>query len=470
LFQLEILSGREAVTERQAVALEDLTTLVDNGQRQQLRLLLNEEHPADLAEYFAEMDPAHRLSCFRLLDLDHASEVLAELDSEMQTELLTSLGDIGVIPIISRMSPDDAVDLLAELPSEKASAIIDQMTDSEAKADLESLMKFEQDTAGGIMSTDYLSLFSRMTVGDALVQLREMFSDVEEDIYDVYVVDESNTLVGRVTVKELFTADPLSSVDSVMDEDVIKVTTSTDQEEAAEQLGHYDLLTLPVVDEEGKLVGIITADDVIDVLKEEATEDIYQSSGIAPAGEPSEMFGYSVRKAFAARLPWLIVTLTIEAGSVGVITHFDHVIQQTVAAASFMPLLSGVTGSVATQSTCIIIRGTSSRAGLNAKLIFRNLFHELKVGLLLALCCGTFTYVISYLFHASRTELCVVVAMSLMLTMTVGVLIGTIMPMMFQKIGIDPAHASGPFITSILDVSTMTIYLSIVHTLLKHLV
>ena len=457
------------MTEKQAVALEELTALVDSGERQKLRLLLNDEHPADLAEYFREMDPPHRLSCFRLLDLDNASAVLAELEPENQCELLTSLGDIGVVPIIARMSPDDAADVLSELLPEKATEIIEQMSDVEAKADLRQLLTFKEDTAGGIMSTDYLSLFARMTVGEALVKLREMYEDVEEDIYDIYVVDENEKLVGRVTVKELLMVEPRAQVESVMDEDVQRVKTYTDQEEAAEIVGRYDLLTLPVVDEEDKLCGIITADDVIDVLKEEAIEDIYQSSGIS-TGDPSEALTYNVSKAFTARLPWLLATLAIETGSATVITHYDSVIQQTVAAASFMPLLSGVTGSVATQSTCIVIRGTSNRSQLNLKLILRNIWHELKVGVLLGLFCGVFTYFISLLVHSSRQELGLVVAISLVITMTFGVMVGTTMPMVFQKLGIDPAHASGPFITSILDVSTMTIYLTIVHYFLSHLI
>lgn len=451
------------------VALEELTALVDNGQRQKLRLLLNDEHPADLAEYFYEMDPAYRLSCFRLLDLDNASAVLAELEPESQCDLLSDLGDIGVVPIIARMSPDDAADVLSELPPEKATEIIEQITDVEAKADLKQLLTFKEDTAGGIMSTDYLSLFSRMTAAEALIKLREMYEDVEEDIYDIYVVNEEEKLVGRVTVKELLLVEPRAQVESVMDTDVHRVKTQTDQEEAAEIVGRYDLLTLPVVDDQEKLCGIITADDVIDVLKEEAIEDIYQSSGISTS-DPSEALTFNVSKAFTARLPWLLATLAIETGAAAVITNYDTVIQQTVAAASFMPLLSGVTGSVATQSTCIVIRGTSNRSQLNLKLILRNIWHELKVGFLLAIFCGVFTFFISLLVHSSRQELGLIVGFSLVVTMTFGVLIGTTIPMIFQKLGMDPAHASGPLITSVLDVSTMTIYLTIVHLFLSHLV
>jgi magnesium transporter len=308
-----------------------------------------------------------------------------------------------------------------------------------------------------------------MAVEEALTYLREKYEDLEEEIYDVYVVDEQEHLVGRVTLRELLTAEPEALVESIMDDNVIKVTTTTDQEQAAERLGRYDLLSIPVVDERGVLRGIITADDVFDVLHEEATEDIYQSSGINTGAEDSELLGHSVRSAFAARLPWLMVTLMIESGSASVIKHFDFVIQQTVAAASFMPLLSGVTGSVATQSTCIIIRsGTPGQ--VDWKSAKRNLFHEIKVGMLLGLTCGIFTSVISVVLHNTKSSLGLVVGCSLFLTMTAGVTIGTLMPMLFQKLGVDPAHASGPFITSILDVCTMSIYLSIVYTFLEHLI
>lgn len=455
------------MTEVQALAPDELTKLVDNGERQQLRMLLNEQHPADLAESFSEMDAMHRLSCFRLLDLDNASAVLTELEPDSQRELLHDLGEIGVVPIISRMSPDDAVDLLAELPRERAKAIILQMTDIEQAEDIQELMTFPDDSAGGIMSTDYLALDAKMTVEQALAYLREKYELLEEEIYDVYVVDERELLVGHVTLKELFTADPEGLVEGVMDDNVIKVSTLTDQEDAAEKLSRYDLLTLPVVDTQGRLRGIITSDDVIDVLQEEADEDIYQSSGInAPGAEQGEVLTYNVSRAFQARLPWLLVTLLIESGSATVITHFDDVIRQTIAAASFMPLLSGVTGSVATQSTCIILRG-SGLSSVTMKVFRRNLLHEAKVGMMLGLTCGLMTGLVGSLFNQDQHNLGLVVGISLFVTMTVGVLIGTSMPFLFEKLGVEPAHASGPFITSILDVCTMSIYLSIVHTCLK---
>jgi magnesium transporter len=452
------------VVEATAIAFQQITDLVDNGQRQQLRMLLNDQHAADLAEWLSEMDAEHRVSCFRLLDLDHASAVLAEMELDTQREVLTSLGDIGVVPIISRMQPDDAVDLLAELPREKARAIILQMTDLEAAEDIQELMTFKDDSAGGIMSTDYLALNAKMKVEEALIYLREKYEHLEEEIYDVYVVNEEEILVGRVTLRELITASTEALVESIMDDNVIKCSTSTDQEHAAEKLSRYDLLTLPVVDERGRLRGIITSDDAIDVLEEEATEDIYQSSGIS-SGEDSEVLTYDVNKAFRARLPWLLITLLIESGSASVITHFDDVIRQTITAASFMPLLSGVTGSVATQSTCIIIRGTT-RATVNWKIVSRTLLHEIKVGMLLGMTCGLVTGLVGYFFHQSHHNLGLVVGLSLFVTMTVGVLIGTAMPLIFQRLGVEPAHASGPFITSILDVCTMTIYLTIVHTFL----
>lgn len=455
------------MTEKERLAVSDLEALVESGQRQKLRMVLNEEHPADLADWLSDMDHENRLSCFRLLDLDNASAVLAELDTDAQRDLLRQLGDISIVPIVTHMSPDDAVDLLSELAPEKAKAIISQMTDIEAAEDIEELLAFKEDSAGGIMSTDYLALNSKMTVEQALSYLRETYAELEEEIYDVYVVDEDERLVGRVTLKELITAAPEGLVENIMDEDVIKVTTSTDQEEAAERLGRYDLLSLPVVDDGGKLRGIITADDVFDVLQEEATEDIYQSSGInTPADEDTESLSTSVKSAFSARLPWLLVTLGIETGSASVITHYDHIIQQTVAAASFMPLLSGVTGGVATQSTCIVIRSTG-RGELKWKFVFRNLWHEMRVGMLLGICCGLFTTAVTFLFHGMNQNLGLVVGASLFITMTVGVTVGTIMPMIFEKMGIEPAHASGPFITSILDVSTMTIYLTIVHFFLS---
>jgi magnesium transporter len=320
------------------------------------------------------------------------------------------------------------------------------------------------------MSTDYLAVKSTMTVDEALASLKADYEEIEEDVYDVYVIDSQERLVGRVTIKELLTAPQEARVENIMDTNVIKVSTSTDQEEAAEKLSRYDLLFLPVVDKEDKLRGIITADDVIDVIKEEATEDIYQSSGISTArAETGETITYSVPLAFRARLPWLMVTVLIECGSSMVINHFSVVLKQTIAAASFMPPLSAVTGSVAVQSTCIVIR--SAAAGHTSwKLAWRSLRHEIKVGIMLGAVCGLVTTLFCWLFNSHNSTLGLVVGLSLFLTMMIGILLGTLVPIIFDRLGKDPAYASGPLITSLLDISTVTIYLTIVHTFLSHLI
>lgn len=450
------------------VDLEKVASLIDKGERQQLRMLLNELHPADLSEMLQDLEPGQRIFCFRVLDLDNASAVLAELQPDMQRQLLRDLGDIGVVPIISAMSPDDAADLLAELPKDKAASIINQMNDSDAIGDLYELMSFKDDSAGGIMSTDYLAVHASFSVERTLADLRETYEQFDDELYDLFVVDDTEKLVGYLSVKDLLMAPPEALISSLMDTSVIAVYPDTDQEEAVEKLRRYDLLSLPVIDRDGILRGIITADDALDVLQEEATEDIYQTTGIdTTTADGSDNLASSVRQAFRARLPWLVVTLGIESGAAMVITHFDEVIMQTVVAASFMPLLTSVTGSVAMQSTCIVIR--TARKQLNFKQVMRNVWHEMRVGMLLGAACGLITSGISAILRV-HTNLGMVVGASLFITMSIGVLIGTLIPIMFDRFGIEPAHASGPLITSILDVCTMTIYLSIVYAFLKHIV
>lgn len=440
-----------------------------HADKQRLRLLLNELHPADLAQHFAQMDRHCRLSCFRLLDLDNAGAVLAQLEPVSQVELLQELGELSIVPIITGMPPDDAVDLLSELPPQKVKSIIEKITDLSAAEDIEELMAFEEDTAGGIMSTDYLSLPSGSTAQEALTRFRQAYQTLEEETYDAYVTDAQEKLLGRVSLKALLMASPQSTIDSLMDRNLIKVSTDTDQEAAAQKLSRYDLLSLPVVDADGKLCGIITADDVIDVIQEEATEDILQSSGIdTTGGESHELLSYNVPLSFRARIPWLVVTLSLETLSAIIINGYDKLVQQTVAAAAFMPLLSGVTGSVAVQSTCIVIAGINS-GQLNWKAVGKNLLHETKVGILLGMACGLITSVVAISFHQATWNLGVVVGISLFTTMMMGITLGTLMPLMFKKIGIEPAHASGPFITSLLDVLTFSLYLQIVHILLSRL-
>jgi magnesium transporter len=453
-----------------AVKQSELSALIDSGERQRLRMLLNDQHPADLAEWFQDLDSARRLSCFRLLDLDNASAVLAELDTELQRQLLKDLGEIGVVPIISAMSPDDAADLLAELPEEKATSIINQMADNEAADDLVELLSFKDDSAGGIMSTDYIAVNASMRTTEALQHLRETYKKDEVEIYDIFVVDADDKLVGWLSVKELLMAAPDATVETLMDTNVIKVQIDTDQEEAAEQIKKYDLLSLPVVDPEGKLRGVITADDALDVLEEEADEDIYKSTGIDVSdSEIGDNLGTNVRQAFRARIPWLVVTLIIESGSAIVITHFDSVIKQTVIAASFMPLLTSLTGSVAMQSTCIMLRTPKKQFAW--KNLLKNIFHEFKVGAMLGTACGFLAYGMSFIFRQEGGQtLGIVVGVSLLVTMSVGVMIGTLIPVIFERLGVEPAHASGPLITSLLDVCTMSIYLSIISAFLSTIV
>jgi magnesium transporter len=452
-----------------AVKQGELSALMDSGERQRLRMLLNDQHPADLAEWFDELDPGRRLSCFRLLDLDNASAVLAELDTEHQRKLLKDLGDIGIVPIVSAMSPDDAADLLAELPEEKATSIISQMADNEAAGELVELLSFKDDTAGGIMSTDYLAVSASLRAAEALAYLRETYKKEEEDIYDIFVVDADEKLVGGLSVKELLLAPAEATVESLMDTNVVKVSVDCDQEEAAEQIQKYDLMSLAVVDDEGKLRGIITSDDAIDVFEEEADEDIYKSSGIQVSDpDVSETLGTNITQAFQARVPWLVITLAIESVSALVITHYDFVIKQAVIAASFMPMLTSLTGSVAMQSTCIMLR--TQKKQFVWKNILKNVWHEVRVGSLLGTACGCLAWAMSFALNQQGGQvLGAVVGMSLLMTMSVGVIIGTLIPVIFEKIGIEPAHASGPLITSLLDVCTMTIYLSIVHVFLSTL-
>jgi magnesium transporter len=367
------------------------------------------------------------------------------------------------------MAPDEAVDLLSALPQEKTRSIISQMTDLEAAKDLQELLSFKKDTAGRIMSTEYLSVPETATVEDTLKQFKQMDEDVEEDLYDIYVVNDQNQLTGRMTVKELLAADAKAQMSTLMDTDTLKVSTTTDQEEAAEQLRRYHLLSIPVVDAGDKLRGVITATDVIDVLQEEASEDLFQSSGINVTSDAeNELFKGGIGFAFQARIPWLVFVLLIETVAALIIGHFSSVIKQTIAAAAFMPLLSAVTGSAAVQSTCIAMRASADHS-ITPQMIVQSLVHELKVGLLLGVACGVVTFALGFLFHANSITLGLFVGISLLITMVIGLLVGTVTPWIFHRFGIDPAHASGPLISSLLDVFTFTIYLSIVHSFLAQI-
>lgn len=431
---------------KQYLAREDL---------QSITLLVKEIQAVDLAEVLAELKPEERLWVFVTLDNEKAAAVLNELDPQLVSPLLQALGAERVADIFEEMSLDDAADLLGELTEAEKKKVLTMMEVEDA-ADVEELLVYPEDTAGGIMTTEYVAICQDITVGRAIEVLRETAPDAET-IYYVYVVNERGQLVGVISLRELIVASPETRIEEIMHRRVISVNVLADQEEVARVISKYDLLAVPVVDLDQVLVGIVTVDDVIDVIEEEATEDIYK---LASSGEPEdlEITAPFWRRA-KLRLPWLLALLFGQLLASRVIDNFTHLLQVATVLAVFITVMAGQAGNAATQSLAIVVRGLAT-GNLDRKKIFFVVLREAKVGIAVGLICGIVLAAVSYLW-LHNAALAITLCSALSINILVGVILGTFVPLVIDRIGLDPALASGPFITTLTDIISMAVYFSL---------
>ncbi|MBI1857713.1 MAG: magnesium transporter [Candidatus Melainabacteria bacterium] len=453
--------------EAKNLVLEELLELLLHGNKSEIRDFLNDQYSQDLAETIETLNDADKLSCFLLLDLEHTSDVLAELSSETQNYLLQVLGSKKLAPIISQMDSDDAADLINELDTEDKTNLLEILPDPIHQAHVQELINYPAKSAGGIMSTDFLRLRSDMTIQIALNYVRRHAAQEQTQIYYLYVVDNTNKLVGVISLRNLIIASLSDIVANHMSTEILTCNVDDDQETVAHTIAKYDLIAVPIIDKENKLKGIVTVDDVVDILKEETTEDIYQSSGITQETEPDKLISGQINYALKARFPWLLLTLVGEVIAVFIISYHEKSIISAPIAISFMPLLSGLSGNVGGQTSTIVVRGLVT-GDIDLKNTFKYILRELKIGFLLGLICSFITGAFAWMQYGTAF-LGIVVAFSLTVTMSFGVLLGTAFPILLQYLKKDPAAASSPFITTILDIFTFSFYLTMVSLTLKHI-
>ncbi|MBI2995487.1 MAG: magnesium transporter [Candidatus Melainabacteria bacterium] len=446
---------------------EKVVELIKSKQDKQLKDFLNDQYPQDISEVIKALHDEDKIACFSLLELQLQAKVLAELDSTAQTEFLKNLGAEQFATIVAQMDIDDATDLIIRLPEAEKSSLLRALPDPIQLAHVQELIHYPSESAGGIMSTDFLRLRSDMTIHLALNFIRRQAAEYKATIYYLYVVDNSNKLVGVIGLRDLICAPPGDLVGNHMSTEVITCKVTDDQETVAKAISKYDLIVIPVIDEGDNLKGVVTIDDVVDILKEETTEDIYQGSGISDVFPSDELISGKVTYAVRARLPWLFITLIGEAIAAFVIASFDKTISSVPIAISFMPLLSGLSGNVGGQTATIIVRGLVT-GDIELKNTIKHIFHELKIGVLLGSVCALLTGLIAWQQH-SLPALGIVVAFALICSMILGVLLGTIFPIFLQFLKKDPATASSPVITTLLDILTFTFYLSVISIVIRHL-
>ncbi|MDZ7331425.1 MAG: magnesium transporter [candidate division KSB1 bacterium] len=442
--------------------VENLAYLADASDSAMIRNIMVGLHPADIAEILYHLDDEHRNYIFNLLDAETASEVINEMDQVSREDLLEELPEDRISEIVDEMESDDATDLVSELPDEMAQKVLDRI-DREDSEEVKELLRHEDDTAGGIMAKELIAVHPHHTVDEVIQIIRDKADEVS-DLYFVYVVDQFDRLLGVVHLKDLLLAKGDQKIAQIMDRDIISVSTEMDQEHVANIARRYDLVSIPVVDKLGRLTGRITFDDVADVMEEEASEDIQRMAGITTEEEFRET---SIVRISQVRLPWLLIGFVGELGSAYVLHHFEASLNQILVAAFFIPIIMAMGGNAGIQSSTIMVRGMATgEIGLYD--VKRRLFREFLVSLLNGSLCGLLLFTVVS-FWLKMPKFGIILASVLLLVILNASFVGAIVPVILKKINIDPAIATGPFITTSNDVLGLLIYLGTITIFISYL-
>lgn len=424
--------------------------------------ILNKTHPADLAVMFRAFSLKERHKIFGLLkEKQRQAEVLANLDKDLAVELIEDIGIEKTVELLQLSSADDVADILDDLPDELSGKLL-KLLHKDASDEVAGLMRYDGATAGGIMSPDYLALADTLTVRQAITQLQEN-PDVEMAFY-VYVINDHGHLVGVVSLRQLVMSRPDTPLSSVMETDVISVTPDEDQEDVARIVSRYDLLAVPVVDDSNKLLGIVTVDDIIDVIREEASEDMLKLAGAGDQLVEVMSVGVSVRR----RLPWLAAAWIGGVGASLVIDAFSTTLARLLPLAAFIPVVLGMGGNVGTQSLTIMVRGIAT-GRIEFRQMWRVIGREMAVGSVLGVAYGFALALAGWAVNRELSEAFViggVVGLSTLGCMTLAAVVGSAMPLLLHRIGVDPAVATGPFVTTSMDILGVLIYFNIAMALM----
>ncbi len=432
--------------------LYEVENCIEQKRFREAKELLADMEPVDIAEGLEDLPPARLVLYFRLLPKDLAVEVFELLDIDEQERFLAHATDEEVTEIIEEMSDDDRTDLFDELPATTVKRLLLKLSPEERRL-ANTLLGYPQDSAGRIMTPEYIALKAHMTVKAAMVSIREKARS-KETIYTCFVTDEGRHLLGAVELEDLVLAEPDAEVLNVMNGDPVSVSTTADQEEAAQVISRYDLHTLPVVDRENRLVGIITFDDVLDVVEEEATEDFERMAGVEPVEE-----GYLDANLFTVarkRFVWLVICIISEAFTSTVLKHYAPLTQRIVSLSFFVPLLIGTGGNAGTQAATLMIRGMTV-GDVQWHDLGHILLREMTTGILLGGSLGVLGLLRAWTLGVGA-GVSLTVAVGVALVVLLGNLAGTLLPLLARAVHIDPAIMSGPFITTVVDVFGLVVY------------
>ncbi len=436
---------------RQALAESDWNRAVD---------LVEALRPPDQADLFADLPPTDQDELLPRLELEDSADILEELEEEEAAEVAGRLGTNDLARILDEMEPDEAADLLGDIDPRRAKEALAAMGEAE---EIRPLLEHEDETAGGLMTSAKMTLHESMTVDQAIAHLRVIGPEAEA-VYYLFVLDDEVRLVGVVSLRQLISAPSDRRIKDIMETDVVRVQASADQEEAARLMSRYDLLALPVVDQENHLLGLITHDDLVDVLEEEATEDIYRLGGVLKEHPPD----IGVPSALRSRLPWLALNLATALISATVLKSFQSVIAQVAILAMFFPVVAGVSGSAGTQALTVVVRGLSL-GELSLRDGLRALGREVSIGLANGLVVGSLVSIVATLL-GGPPALGLVAGLATLLNMVAAGIAGAAVPMVMEALKVDPALASPILVSTITDACGYTFYLGLATLLLARLV
>jgi magnesium transporter len=438
--------------------MEDIRALVKSKASTLLLNIIADLHPADIADIIEHLDGDERMYIFDLLDEKLASSVLLELQSIVREAILSTLSSDRISKYVSLIASDDAADLVAELPPSIAEKVL-QTIPREDSTGVQKLMRYDKDTAGGIMGTEFIAVGLKDTVQQAIRKVRN-FAKSKIPVHSIYVIDEEGLLVGVLSLEDLVFNHPNTKIYKIMNAEPKTVSTDVDQEQVASTFKKYDLVAIPVVDKMGKLVGRITIDDVMDVMEEEYSEDMAKMVG----SDAEELERRSPTQIALMRLPWVLTTLAIEFCAGIVIHFFDETLSRVILLASFMPIISAISGNTGLQSAAIIVRAMAT-GHVTLEKWWQPVWRQLQTTLIIGSVCGFIIGMIGNIWQG-KWEFGLVVGFSMFISVNISGFVGTTVPMLSKRLGFDPAITAGPFETAFQDVVGITIFLSLATTLL----
>lgn len=435
------------------IQLEEIRSLLAQNQRAKLHNMLMEINPVDVAELMDELTDQDLLVAFRILPKDLAADVFSRVDSDTQQKIIESISEAEVGRIVNELFLDDAVDFIEEMPAVVVKKIL-KNTSPEMRKEINMLLSYPEDSAGTIMTTEFIDLFAEQTVKEAIERIRKIGID-SETINVLYVIDQNRHLLGYLEIRKIILSRPEQTIESIMDTNVVKVHTLSDQEEVASLFKKYDLLAMPVVDREDRLVGIVTVDDILDVIEEENEEDFAKMNALEPSDEP-----YLETNVFVLakqRIVWLLI-LMISATFTGlIIRRYEDVLSSIVILTAFIPMLMDTGGNAGSQSSTLIIRGLAL-GELELKDFYRIIYREFLISLIVGGIMALINFIRLYYIEKIDLMISLTVTLSMIFVVMIAKVCGGILPVIAKKLRLDPAIMAGPFITTIVDTLALIVY------------